>query len=81
MNSFSLQHSQDIIQLTGEQIRSFCVKKGTAIIHLLEGKAWITVDNNDFIAEAGETIHVPASKHSIIISPANRHGSIQYQVS
>ncbi len=69
------------VKLTGEQIRSFCVKRGTTIVHLLEGRAWITVDNNDLIAETGETIHIPSSKHRVIISPVNRNSSIQFQLS
>lgn len=86
MTSHMMSQSHDLnrpsqkIRLTGEQIRSFCVKQGTAIVHLLEGRAWITVDNNDLIAEQGETIFIPASKHSVIISPANRTDSIQFQV-
>lgn len=85
MNSSHLSNNTlyqtTIIRLTGEQIRSFCVTHGTAIIHLLEGRAWITVDNNDLIAESGETIRIPASKHRIIISSATRQSSIQYQLS
>lgn len=83
MTSQRFRQAQDTIHnvtLTGEQIRSFCVQQGTAIVHLLEGRAWITVDNNDVIAEQGETIHIPASKHRVIISPANRHTTIQFQL-
>jgi len=75
------QNPVESVRLTGEQIRSFCVEKGTALIHLLEGRAWITIDNNDVIAEAGETIIIPASRHRIIISSANPNGAIQYQLS
>lgn len=86
MTSHNTRKTQDLsrpsqdVRITGEQIRTFCVKQGTAIVHLLEGRAWITVDNNDLIAEQGETIHIPASKHTVIISPANRTSSIQFQV-
>jgi len=48
--------------------------------HLIEGRAWITYDDNDVIVESGETIKIPASKYNVIISSANKYKTIRYQI-
>lgn len=75
-NSF---HSP-VQQLGGEEINSLKVTHEGVRFRLIAGRAWITVDDNDVIVEKDELVHLPISKHQIIISSANRHYPIQYQL-
>lgn len=68
------------MQLIGQQIESFYVKRESVTFHLIEGRAWITYDDNDVIVESGETVQLPASKHPIIVSSANLKHAINYQI-
>lgn len=67
--------------LGGEAIDSFIVKHTDIRFHLIEGRAWITVDDNDIIVETGETICIPVSPYPVIISAANPQQTIRYQLS
>ena len=70
-----------VLQLMGEQIASYFVRQTDMTFHLIEGRAWITYDDNDLIVERGETIHLPKSRHRIIVSAANPKQTISYQLS
>ena len=72
---------QPVMCLAANQIKSFPVKRRKKKFHLIEGRAWITYDNNDVIVESGETIAIPASRHRVIISASNPNHSICYQLS
>ncbi len=69
-----------VLSLTSEEIASLGVKRNTMQFHLIEGRAWITYDDNDVIVESGETIKIPASKYNVIISSANKYKTIRYQI-
>jgi len=69
-----------MLSLSSEEITSLRVKQSSMQFHLVEGRAWITYDDNDVIVESGETIHIPASKHRVIISSANKYKTIRYQI-
>ena len=75
------QQNTTPVQLTGEQLNTLEVRRNTVNFHLIEGRAWVTYDNNDVIVEHGETISIPVSKHRVIISPASRYKSIRYHLS
>jgi len=68
------------LYLSSEEITSLRVKRDAIQFHLIEGRAWITYDDNDVIVERGETIHIPASKHRVLISSANKYKTIRYQI-
>lgn len=72
---------QSVSSLTGQQIESVRIRRNSKNFHLVEGRAWITHDNNDVIVESGETIAIPASRHRVIISSSNPKHSIRYQLS
>ncbi len=67
-------------QLTGQEINSLDVKRGGMLFRLIKGRAWITIDDNDVIVEQDEEVHLPISKHRVIISSANPYQAIQYQL-
>ena len=74
-------HNQSVVLcLSREEITSLCVKHSSVMFHLLEGRAWVTYDDNDVIVESGETINIPASKYHVIISAANKYKTIRYQI-
>lgn len=70
----------DVLFLSREEIASLCVKDSSVIFRLIEGRAWVTYDDNDVIVESGETIHIPTSKYHVIISSANKYKTIRYQI-
>lgn len=70
-----------VVCLTGKQIKSLHIRRNAKHFHVIEGRAWVTYDDNDVIVESGETIAIPASRHRIIISPTSVSSSICYQLS
>jgi len=69
-----------VLCLSSEEIASLRVKRSTVQFHLIEGRAWITYDDNDVIVESGETINIPASKFRVLISSAIKYKTIHYQI-
>ena len=80
-NNIQLKVNQPaVLCLSSEEITSLRVKQSSMQFHLIEGRAWITYDDNDVIVESGETIHIPASKYRVIISSANKYKTIRYRI-
>jgi mannose-6-phosphate isomerase-like protein (cupin superfamily) len=69
-----------VLCLSSEEITSLRVKHNSIQLHVVEGRAWVTYDDNDVIVESGETVNIPSSKYRIIISSANKYKNIRYQI-
>jgi len=73
-------NEQSVLCLSSEEITSLRVKHNSIQFHVLEGRAWVTYEDNDVIVESGETINIPSSKYQVIISSAIKYKTIRYQI-
>ena len=79
-NQDTYRNKSTVLDLSTEEITSFCVQDHGVQFHLIEGRAWITYDDNDVIVESGETVNIPRSKYRVIVSSANKYKTIRYQI-